>query len=280
MHIGPPRPVHQKWQRTGQRIDHPGREHHQATLLAFAAEIYSTDMADDREPQPTVEDSVDSESALSDLGEAYARLMGLESASAPDVENKTHEDPPESSEFILNEADEEDGHISPESILEAALFVGHPQNEPLSSRQLAGLMRGVDASEVEDLVAELRAKYEARGCPYAIVSQDDGYSMTLRSEHNWLRQKFYGKVREARLSQNAIDVLAIVASHQPIDRKQVDQLRGKSMGAVLNQLVRRQLLHVQRNAEKPRTAVYSTTQRFLDLFGLESVAELPNSEEI
>lgn len=248
-------------------------------LLLFAGEIYSDLMEKDPEPQHAPQDPTDGESSLAELGEAYARLMGLEPTSPSDDKTATR-DTPESNDLPAAEEAEDDGDISPETILEAALFVGHPQNEPLSSRQLADLMRGVDANEVEDLVAQLRAKYEAWNCPYAIISQDGGFSMTLRSEFNWLRQKFYGKIREARLSQNAIDVLAIVAYHQPIDRQKVDQLRGKAMGSVLNQLVRRQLLAVQRSDEKPRRSIYSTTQRFLDLFGLESLAELPSSEEI
>ena len=234
-------------------------------------------MEPDHETQP--EHSDNPEAALADLGEAYARLMGLDPSTATPTPDPADQETTAASLPSSEEETDAYGDVSPETILEAALFVGHPQNEPLTSQQLAEIMRGVDASEVEDVVAELRAKYESRDCPYAIVSQDGGYSMTLRNEYDWLRQKFYGKIREARLSQNAIDVLAIVAYHQPIERKRVDQLRGKAMGSVLNQLVRRQLLHVQRSTEKPRTTTYSTTQRFLDLFGLQSIAELPSSEE-
>ena len=214
--------------------------------------------------------------SLSELGEAYAKLMGLET-STPSEDVADDEKPAELAEATVDE--EEDIPVSPEAILEAALFVGHPQNEPLTSRQLADLMRGVDAGEIHDLVAGLRDKYEQRGCPYTIVSHEDGYCMSLRAEYGSLRENFYGKVREARLSQNAIDVLAIVAYHQPIERKRIDQLRGKATGPILNQLVRRRLLRVERSTDKPRTTTYSTTQRFLDLFGLQSVSELPNSDD-
>ena len=79
--------------------------------------------------------------------------------------------------------------------------------------------------------------------------------------------------------QAAVDVLAIVAYRQPIAREQVDQLRGRPSGGLLNQLVRRRLLDVQFTDTKPRIKQFSTSERFLELFGIEELAELPQSLE-
>src|SRR6185369_7354120 len=62
-------------------------------------------------------------------------------------------------------------NISPRSIVEAMLFVGNPQNEPLTSQQIAGLMRGVRPAEIDDVVRELNEQYQERGCPYTIHSE-------------------------------------------------------------------------------------------------------------
>ncbi|RMG02158.1 MAG: SMC-Scp complex subunit ScpB, partial [Planctomycetota bacterium] len=132
--------------------------------------------------------------------------------------------------------------ISPLSILEAILFVGSPGNEPLSAREAAAVMRDVDPSEVASLVGELNRRYAADGCPYHIVHDGRGYRMTLREEFDAIRQRFFGKIREARLTQSAVDTLAIVAYRQPITAKEVSELRGKPSGGVLSQLVRRNLL--------------------------------------
>lgn len=178
-------------------------------------------------------------------------------------------------------ADADDAcEITPRSILEAMLFVGSPQNEPLSGKQVAGLMRGVRPEEIDRLVRELNEAYERRNCPYTIVQEGSGYRLLLREEFARLRDKFYGNVRRARLSQAAIEVLAAVAYSEPIPAEEVTRLRGTASGHVLTHLVRRQLLRLERSAGGPWRVVYYTTPRFLELFGLESLADLPRSGEL
>lgn len=175
--------------------------------------------------------------------------------------------------------EQDDGQVTPESIVEAMLFVGHPQNEPLTARLIASYLRGVSPNEVDQLIGELNATYQQQGAAYHIVSDDVGYRMVLREDLGWLRDAFYGRVREAKLTQAAIDLLAIVAYHQPVERTRVDALRGQPSGGILNQLVRRELLSVELTQDKPRKKLYRTTERFLDLFGLDSIEDLPSYED-
>lgn len=170
--------------------------------------------------------------------------------------------------------------VSPRSILEAMLFVGNRDNAPLSSQRVAGMMRGVRAAEIDDLVNELNQQYEANGCPYRIYSEADGYRLMLREEFSRIRDKFYGRMRQARLSPAAIEVLSTIAYQGPQTSDEVNRLRGTPSGAILSQLVRRQLLRIERDPEAPRTPRYHTTARFLELFGLESLDDLPRSQEI
>lgn len=169
--------------------------------------------------------------------------------------------------------------ISPLSILEAMLFVGHPSNEPLTNRQVASLMRGVRPTEVDGLVEELNEKYDAEQCVYRVKSAESGYRLELREEWTPIQENFYGKIREAKLSQSAVDVLAIVAYHQPIDRIEVEEVRREPSGRLLAQLVRRQLLRVELTDDKPRRKLHHTTDRFLELFGIASLDELPQSQD-
>ncbi|NLF07030.1 MAG: SMC-Scp complex subunit ScpB, partial [Pirellulaceae bacterium] len=83
----------------------------------------------------------------------------------------------------------------------------------------------------------------------------------------------------ARLSQAAIDVLALVAYEQPITGEKIQQLRGKPSRHVLAHLVRRGLLRIERPEPKRRTAYYRTTDRFLRVFNLESLDDLPQSAD-
>lgn len=169
--------------------------------------------------------------------------------------------------------------ITPRSILEAMLFVGHPENQPLTSEAVAALMRGVTAREVDQLVLELNASYDAEACPYTIVSAGAGYRLVLRDEFAGLRDGFFGRVKAAKLSQAAIDVLAVVAYKQPLTKEAIDELRGKPSSGILSQLVRRGLLRIDRQPEKPRQPLFSTTDRFLELFALESLRDLPHSSD-
>jgi segregation and condensation protein B len=217
------------------------------------------------------------------LGRAYAVL--LSKGADPYPQGGEEQAVPGSPSVHSQELDEHGTadiacEITPKAILEAILFVGHPAQEPLASERIAALMRGVRSGEIDELVAELNAQYDAEHSPYTIVSEGLGHRLTLKPEFAALSDAFHGRIREARLSQSAIDVLAIVAYQQPIEMLEIDRLRGKPSGTVVAQLVRRDLLRIERRPEKGKRAVYRTTDRFLDLFGLDALTELPRSQEL
>jgi segregation and condensation protein B len=128
-------------------------------------------------------------------------------------------------------------------------------------------------------VSELNALYDGRRTPYHIAAEGAGYRMRLREEFGRVRDKFYGRARRAKLSQAAIEILSLVAYNQPLAAEDVNRLRGTSSGSILSQLVRRQLLKLERTPEHTR-GEYTTTDRFLKLFSLESLADLPRSQDL
>ncbi len=218
--------------------------------------------------------------SLDELSQAYAALIGK----GDDPYEPPASPAPSGPEEVLEQAEiatQQDAvELCPRSIVEAVLFVGHPRNEPMTSHQLAGLMRGVPAREIDELIGELNADYATHQHPFHIVSSGAGYRLELRSEFAPLRNVFYGRVREARLSQAVIDVLAIVAYRDGCTRMDIDQVRGRPSGAILSQLVRRKLLHIERPQQKPRMPRYFVTPRFLQLFGLNGLDELPRSQDV
>lgn len=167
--------------------------------------------------------------------------------------------------------------ITPIRILEALLFVGTPDNTPLSGRQLAALMRGVSPEEIDAYVDQLNAQYQTEGAAYGIAKQPTGYCLELATTHAHMRNPFYGQVREVKLAQPVIDVLALVAYHQPVSKREIEKLLGAPCGGSLSQLLRRNLIALTKEPA-PVGAVYRTTPRFLDLFDLESLDDLPRSE--
>ena len=216
--------------------------------------------------------------SLDQLSEAYAQL--IDSGIDPYERLAAAPDSSPLAEIWEEEEPEHEREVSPLTILEAIFFVGTEDNAPLANKDVAKLMRGVSPGEVDDLVVELNERYAKSLRPYHVASVGAGYRMMLRDEFNSLREKFYGKVREARLSQSAVDVLSIVAYNQPIRKANVDKLLGKSSSGVLSQLVRRQLLCIERTGKRPVIVTYRTTDRFLDLFGLESLNDLPRSQDL
>ncbi len=156
---------------------------------------------------------------MDDLGAAYARAAAEHDPEAfatapsdgePSVEENDEADP---SEVVVGDEAAEDV-VTPEAIIEAALFVGHPQNKSLTEQRLASLMRGVSPEEVIQLIDQLNQSYREADQAFRIVHDDHGYRMTIAAEVENIRRSFLGKVREARLSQSAIEVLALVA-YQP-----------------------------------------------------------------
>ena len=176
--------------------------------------------------------------------------------------------------------DDEQGEVTPRNIVEAMLFVGSPDNRPLTAQEMAEQIRGVEAEEVKQLVEELNQQYAEWKRPYAIVAADGGFRLCLRAEFQPVRERFYGKLKETRLSQAAVEVLAVVAYHEPLTADQVQQLRNAPSGALLSQLVRRELLRMERGADKKTPPLYYTTPRFLSLFSLESLDDLPRTQDI
>jgi segregation and condensation protein B len=250
--------------------------------------------------QPDDAAEPDEQVALERLTAAFAELLGTEDAAreavddeATDAQSGDEGGPPQSIPFRATAADgqsepvvpreqpaEPPFAVTPQTILEAMLFVGNPNNQPISPRQAAARIRGVSPREIETLVDQLNETYRREGCPYTIESSGEGYRMVLREAFASLRDRFYGRIREVRLSQAAIDVLALVAYHPGITRKRVDEIRGKPSGAILSQLVRRQLLRIERTESKPRVMQYWTSDRFLALFGLEDLDDLPRTQEL
>jgi segregation and condensation protein B len=100
--------------------------------------------------------------------------------------------------------------------------------------------------------------------------------LEVKSQYRGLRERLYGGPKEARLSQPALDVLALIAYRQPIAKADIDAIRGHDSSGIVRQLVRLGLVVVSRRGESGQREVsYGTTSRFLDLFDLTSLEDLP-----
>ncbi|GAA4471318.1 SMC-Scp complex subunit ScpB [Novipirellula rosea] len=244
-----------------------------------------TDNASHSSDEPWIDDA--EELSLDDLGAAYARAAAKhdpEAFAPSEEEEAANESSADELEAAFeDEADaEEDELVTPEAIIEGALFIGHPENKLITEQRLAALMREVTPEEVVELIAKLNQSYRDADQALRIIRDDQGYRMTISPEVENVRRSFSGKIREAKLAQAAIEVLALVVYQPGISAQKVQDQRGRECGPLLNQLVRRQLLSIERKIpEEGGRAVphYYPTERFLTLFELESLDDLPQVEE-
>ncbi|HMF16533.1 MAG TPA: SMC-Scp complex subunit ScpB [Gemmataceae bacterium] len=207
-----------------------------------------------------------------DLGRSYGTILDQQNW---DVDNLESPVPPAPAVPA-----EQTREVPPDPlrIIEALLFVGGP---PLSAVRAAEIIRSLTPAQFLQAIDTLNRAYRDQGRPYAIVPQGQGYVLTLRPRFRSVIDKLYGGVREARLSTVALDVLSLVAYRQPASKQEIDSLRGAESGPLLRQLVRRGLITVVQRAEAAtREVLYGTTPRFLELFDLRSLDDLPRTQDV
>lgn len=173
-----------------------------------------------------------------------------------------------------------DEAVSLPAILEGVLFVAAEGGRPRPAKQLAAALRDISPQEVDQTIADLNEQYRREGAPYHIEASPAGYRLQLDEDLGRLRDKFYGRVREAKLTPAALEVLSVIAYRQPTTATNIDELRGARSNSLLTNLVRRGLVRVDRSEEQAAKPLYRTTQRFLKLFGIDDLEQLPRAAEL
>ncbi|MEM9702385.1 MAG: SMC-Scp complex subunit ScpB [Planctomycetota bacterium] len=181
-------------------------------------------------------------------------------------------------------AEELPPRVTPREVVEAALFVG---GAGLTAERAGKLLRGTFTdADLASAVAVLNQRYQAEGRPYRAKATDDGYVLALRPEYEPLRRRLYGLgPREVTLPPDALETLSVVAYRQPISAADVERTRDRPSGGALRRLVRLGVLRLDKPPERAEEEAskqaakteptYATTDRFLDLFGLGSLEDLP-----
>jgi segregation and condensation protein B len=166
-----------------------------------------------------------------------------------------------------------DRHLA---LIEAALFAA---DEPLTPRRLTALAGLSDPSEAPRLVARLRELYERDGSAFQVEELAGGYQLLTRPEfHPWLARLRRANT-DAQLTPAARETLTIVAYRQPVTRADVEAVRGAQSGDVLRQLMEKGLVRIAGHDDSlGRPLLYATTRKFLQVFGLRSLKDLPPAE--
>lgn len=164
------------------------------------------------------------------------------------------------------------------SAVEAILFAS---DEPITPNRLAGIVEVGGVREVKDAVKELNEKYRQSNSAFRIEQIAGGFQMmTLSNYNHWLKKLI--RVRgDTKLTQAGLETLAIIAYKQPIMRADVEAIRGVGSGEMIRSLIYKGMVKIAGRAEVlGRPLLYGTTKKFLDMFGLNNLKDLPKVEEL
>ena len=162
------------------------------------------------------------------------------------------------------------------SALETMMFMW---GEPLEVKDAAEVLEA-DRKEVRELFRELMAEYEQEGRGIRIRETDDAFCFVTLAENEIFVKKLCTPVRVRRLSQAALEVLAIIAYRQPVTRSEIDSIRGIKSERVIDGLIDKGLVEVTGRSEGVgRPLIYATTREFLRKFGFASLKDLPEVPE-
>jgi len=171
------------------------------------------------------------------------------------------------------------------NVIEALIF---SSDEPLNYNEIIRAIKGIDGEETEitpadidTVITELNGKYESAGIPFKIVGVAKGYLFATREEYAKYVGFLSSEKTKRRLSQQALETLAIIAYKQPITKPELEIIRGVNSDYILNTLLEKKLITITGRTETiGRPLLYGTTDEFLKYFGLFNLSDLPKPREI
>jgi segregation and condensation protein B len=172
------------------------------------------------------------------------------------------------------------------NIIEALIF---SSDKPLSLKQIKDIINeekdasGVitDIKHIESSIEELKEKFESGKYSFRLMEMGGGYRFATKKPYSTWLTKLNKEKLKRKLSQSALETLAIIAYNQPITRSEIEFIRGVNVDYIVGALLEKDLVTIKGRAEAPgRPMLYGTTTEFLELLGINSTAELPPLKEI
>jgi len=168
------------------------------------------------------------------------------------------------------------------NIVEALIFASE---EEITTKEIKDLLDtfkiSVSLKEVDASIGELNADYEQNSNAFEILKVAGGYVFATRKKFSHFLGKLTAETQRKKLSQSAIETLAIIAYKQPITRTEIEFVRGVNVDYIVNSLLERDLITIKGRADGPgRPILYGTTASFLKVLGLNALEDLPKLKEI
>ena len=167
-------------------------------------------------------------------------------------------------------------------IVEALLFASP---EPLTQIQLNSVFEmdldNNDSINLENIIDELNQLYIKNDNAFTIVKVADGYQLVSKSEFEVFIRRMLKKSGRLALTSASLETLAIVAYRQPVNRFEIESIRGVDSSGVLKTLLSKNLIKIKgRDSGPGRPLLYNTTEKYLEYFGLSNISDMPKISEI
>lgn len=171
----------------------------------------------------------------------------------------------------------EDRILELSRIVEAVLMTSAV---PISAEKLKNVIDNSQVKEIKSAISFLNEFYDSTKRSFHILEVAGGYQIYTRPQYADMVSKL-DRTREPRLTQSALETLAVVAYRQPVTKAEIEKIRGVSCDSPVKTLMERDLIHVTGRADSPgKPALYSTTKEFLRFFQMNSTEDLPSMEII
>jgi segregation and condensation protein B len=221
------------------------------------------------------------EDAEARLAAEIAEDQALEKALAEQAEQEDETDPELKAALPALPVADENGNLDlseVESCLEALLFM---TDKPMSTAKLRELLGPEFPHSIfQEAITSLRDRYKAIRHGIELVEVAGGFQFRTKPGRAALARKL-AKVQTQRLSSGAMETLAIVAYRQPVMKEDIDKVRGVDSSHFIRGLLDKKLIKIAGRSELPgRPMLYSTSQEFLELFGLKDLSAMPSLREL
>jgi segregation and condensation protein B len=163
------------------------------------------------------------------------------------------------------------------AIIEALIFASEA---PLTAERIAEILPDTEKKEIVSFLEGLTREYEERGGGICLLEVAGGFQFRTRTDlAPWLRKLKAG--RPAMLSPAAMETLAVVAYRQPLVKSEIDRIRGVDASGALKGLLEKKLVRIVGRKDVPgKPIIYGTTRKFLEVFNLKDLSELPTLREL
>jgi segregation and condensation protein B len=212
--------------------------------------------------------------SLEELGNVYAKVLQGATPSTPLATPSAK--PPTTGDFhgsIVVQGETDGIPVSVASIIEAILFVGSRGGQPVSIEQLKLSMKEFSEAEILQGIEQLQEDLRSNNSSVRIILDQEGYRLSLTEDlEGQIEELKWGVPKEVALSQTAIDCLSLVAYQPGVSREDLEKHLGQAFGSTISLLLRRGLITLESDG-------YHTTERFLEIVGIQSLEELPKPNE-